>query len=69
MRLQHKSHVLKTSAAHAVLAVTLAPLATVHLLAVALVALLAQMPHRRMAAINPLKPPMLPKPPSSASAR
>jgi hypothetical protein len=69
MRLLHKSHALKTSAAHAVLVVTLAPLATVHPLAVAHVALLVPMPHRRMAAINPLKPPMLPKPPSSASAR
>jgi hypothetical protein len=70
MHLLHKNLVLKTSAAHAVLVVTLAPLAaTVHPLAVAHVALQAPMPHRRMAAINPLKPPMLPKPPSSASAR
>jgi hypothetical protein len=69
MRPLLKNPVQTTSAAHVVLVVTLAPLATVHLLAVAHVALLAPMPHRRMAAINPLKPPMLPKPPSSASAR
>jgi hypothetical protein len=57
-----------TSAAPAVLVVMLAQPAIVHQ-PVALVVLLAPMPHRRMAAINPLKPPMLPKPPSSASAR
>jgi hypothetical protein len=56
------------NAVHAVLVVTLAQPAIVHQLE-ALVAQLAPMPHRRMAAINPLKPPMLPKPPSSASAR
>jgi hypothetical protein len=69
MHLLHKNHAQKTSAAHAVLVVMLALQAIVHPLAVAHVALLAPMPHRRMAAINPLKPPMLPKPPSSASAR
>jgi small subunit ribosomal protein S3 len=63
-----QNHVQKTSAAHAVPVAMLAPQATVQL-AVAHVALQAPMPHRRMAAINPLKPPMLPKPPSSASAR
>ncbi len=66
----HKNLVQKTSAAPAAHVVMLAPQAAIVLpLAVALVALLALMPHRRMAVINPLKPPMLPKPPSSASAR
>jgi hypothetical protein len=68
MHLLHKNPVQKTSAAHAVLVVMLALPAIVHQ-HVALVAPLVPMPHRRMAAINPLKPPMLPKPPSSASAR
>jgi hypothetical protein len=68
MHLLHKNLVQKTSAAHAVLVVTPALPAIVHQ-PVALVAPPAPMPHRRMAAINPLKPPMLPKPPSSASAR
>jgi hypothetical protein len=70
MHLLHKNLAQMMSVAHVARVATLAPqVVIVHPLAAALVALLAQMPHRRMAAINPLKPPMLPKPPSSASAR
>jgi hypothetical protein len=63
-----KNPVLMTNAAHAVHVVTHVQVATVHQ-HVAHVVLQEPMPHRRMAAINPLMPPMLPKPPSSAFVR
>ena len=68
MHLLHKSPVQKKNVAHAVRAVMPVQVATVHPHAVHAIPL-EPMPHRRTAAINPLKPPMPPKPPSSAFAR
>jgi hypothetical protein len=68
MHLLHRSPVQKKNVAHAVHAVMPVQVATVHPHAVHAVPQ-EPMPHRRTAAINPLKPPMLPKPPSSAFAR
>jgi hypothetical protein len=68
MHLLHKSHALKKNVVHAARAVMHVRAVTVRL-HVAHAVPQEPMPHRLMAAINPLTPPMLPKPPSSAFVR